>query len=154
MGSLFESLGMGGWRRWEYGLLSQRLGPGRVRVWVVCVGLWEGPLRLGGSLLSLSWGWVCVTGRWRLRGLPLEPADSVVFLVASLSGQNLASVHDLYKREATCEYCFGFVFSPSGMSSHPYLTRLAVALGSASPPADQRPSAAQREAPPNSDGKL
>ena len=29
VGSLFESVGVGGWRRWEYGLLSQRLGPGR-----------------------------------------------------------------------------------------------------------------------------
>ena len=67
--------------------------------------------------------WV-VTGWRRLRGLPLAPADLVASLVASLvvsltSGQNLASVHDLlvYKREATCEYSFGFVFflSPSAV---------------------------------------
>jgi len=48
-----------------------------------------------------------VTGWRRLRGLPLVLVDSVASLVASLSGQNLASGHDLYKREATCEYSFG-----------------------------------------------
>ena len=78
-------------------------------------------------------------------------ADSVAPLVASLSGQNLASVHDLYKREATCEYSFGFVFFPSGMSTHSYATRFAERMGLASPLADQRPAAAQREATPNSD---
>ena len=49
---------------------------------------------------------------WRRpRGLPLPAVDSVLPLVASLSGQNLVSVHDLYyMREATCDYNFGFVF--------------------------------------------
>ena len=32
------------------------------------------------------------------------PADSVASLVVTLSVQTLASAHDLYKREATCEY--------------------------------------------------
>ena len=65
-------------------------------------------------------------------GLPLEPAESVASLVASesLSVQNLASIHDLYKREATGEYSFGFVFflffSCPGMSTHSYATRLAL----------------------------
>ena len=88
------------------------------------------------------------------RGLPLAPADSVVSLFATLSGQSLASVRDLYKREATCEYSFGLVFFPSGMATHSYATRLAGLTGRfglSSPAADQRPAAALREAPPNSD---
>ena len=75
-------------------------------------------------------------------------------LVATLSGQSLASVRDLYKREETCEYSFGFVFFPSGMATHSYATRLAGLTGRfglSSPAADQRPAAALREAPPNSD---
>ena len=96
-----------------------------------------------------------VTGWRRWRGLPLAPAESVVSLVATLSGQSLASVRDLYKREETCEYSFGFVFFPSGMTTHSYATRLAGLTGRfglSSPAADQRPAAALREAPPNSDG--
>ena len=95
-----------------------------------------------------------VTGWRRWRGLPLAPAESVVSLVATLSGQSLASVRDLYKREETCEYSFGFVFFPSGMTTHSYATRLAGLTGRfglSSPAADQRPAAALREAPPNSD---
>ena len=75
-------------------------------------------------------------------------------LVVTLSGQNLASVHDLYKQEVTCEYSFGLVFFPSGMATHSYATRLAGLTGQfglSSPAADQRPAAALREAPPNSD---
>ena len=96
-----------------------------------------------------------VTGWRRWRGLPLAPAESVVSLVATLSGQSLASVRDLYKREETCVYSFGFVFFPSGMATHSYATRLAGLTGRfglSSPAADQRPAAALREAPPNSDG--
>ena len=95
---------------------------------------------------------MCVTGCLRLRGLPLALVDSVVSRVAPPSGQNLVSVRDLYKQEATSEYSFGLVFFQSGMSSHSYLTRLAVSLRSALPPTDQQPAAAQRRAPPNSDG--
>ena len=115
------------------------------------------PATRGGQLaaglgVNLDIGRASVTGWQWLRGLPLALVDSVVSLFAPLSGQNLVSVRDLYKREATSEHSFGFVFFPSGMASHSYLTRLAVSLGSASPPADQRPAAAQRRAPPNSDG--
>ena len=56
-----------------------------------------------------------VTGWRRWRGLPLAPIDSVASLVAPLSGQNLVSVRDLYKQEATSEYSFSLVFSLSGM---------------------------------------
>ena len=44
----------------EYGLdlASSWARQGRVWVWVVCVGLWEGPLCWGGSFHSLRWGWV------------------------------------------------------------------------------------------------
>ena len=94
----------------------------------------------------------CVTGWRRLRGLPLAPVDSVASRVAPLSGQNLASVRDQYKREATSEYSSGFDSFPSGMSTHSYATRWSARFGLASPAADQRPAAAQRGAPPNSDG--
>ena len=59
-----------------------------------------------------------------------------------------------YKREETCEYSFGFVFFPSGLATHSYATRLAGLtrrFGLSSPAAYQRPAAALREAPPNSD---
>ena len=98
---------------------------------------------------------VAVTGWRRWRGLPLAPAESVVSLVATLSGQSLASVRDLYKRKATCEYSFGFVFFPSGMATYSYATRLAWLTGRfglSLPAANQLPAAALREAPPNSDG--
>ena len=88
-------------------------------------------------------------------GLPLAPAESVVSLVATLSGQSLASVRDLHKREATFEYSLGVVFLQSGMATHSYATLLAGLtwwFGLSSPAADQRPAAALREAPPNSDG--
>ena len=95
-----------------------------------------------------------VTG-WRLwHGLLLELAESVVSLVASLSGQNLVSVHDLYKQEGTCEYSFGLVFFQSGMATHSYATRLAWLtrwFSLSLPVVYQRPEAALREAPPNSD---
>ena len=102
------------------------------------------------GILRLS---VTVWLQWRW--LPLAPAESVVSLVATLSGQSLASVCDLYKRKATCEYSFGLVFFPSGMATHSYATSLAGLTGRfglSSPAADQRPAAALREAPPNSDG--
>ena len=78
---------------------------------------------------------VSVTGWRRLCGLPLlvAPVDSVAPLVASLGGQTPASVHDLYKREATCEYSFGFVVSTFRMSGHPHLTRFAVCAASCRP---------------------
>ena len=41
-----------------------------------------------------------VTGWGRLRELLLAPVDSVASLVAPLSGQNLVSVRDLYKRNS------------------------------------------------------
>ena len=41
---------------------------------------------------------------------------------------------------------------PAGPARHSYLTLLAVSLGFALSPANQRPAAAQREVTPNSDG--
>ena len=78
-------------------------------------------------------------------------------LVATLSGPSLESFCDLYKREAYCEYSFGFIFFPSGMATHSYATQLAGLTGRfglSLPEADQRLAAALREAPPNSGNDL
>ena len=138
-----------------------------VAPWVGCLlGFVDGSCCQCGLVVVRGWGLVCrvqwvvwfagvgVTGWQQCRWLQLEQAESVVSLVATLSGQNLTFVHDLYKRKATCEYSFGFLFSPSGMATHSYATRLARLtrlFGLSLPAANQLPAAVLRKAPPNSD---
>ena len=102
-----------------------------VRGWDHRVGLCPWGLGMCGGLCGVLV--VCVTGWQWLCWLPIAPVDSVASLVTPLSGQNLVSVRDLYKREPTSECSFGFVFFQSGMSSHSYLTLLAVCIASCLP---------------------